>query len=266
MHPSGKSGQKVTVAPFWRGHVHVASEDYAQLEKVFAAKGPEALQAVLQILPNLSVVVRHNVQRIMSAALVAEHEDGKVVLVEGCRVNALEKQGEEGTVTRNLTGSHVGMLIGRALRNAGVISSDVLFEHTSDSRCTDWEADVLLSRVVPGEKLIGIAGPYNEPSHERASSVVDKLATEKKIEANVFSPEQALREFHIELSDAQKAVLHAAALTEDEIAHGIESEQKASRIQSVSDKFRMVGLKGKHSLIAVLARILPSRWDKKYRE
>lgn len=266
MNNRASAGQRVTVAPFWRGHVHLAPEEYSQLEEVFASESSDALEAALEVLPYLSQVIRHNVQRILSAALVAEHEHGKIVLVEGCRANAIEKYDQERIMTRNLTGSHVGMLVGRALRNTGVISSDVPFEHVSESRCTDWEADVLLDKMSPGEKLIGIAGPYNEPSQERASSVVEKLAKEKKIDAHVYSPEQALRNFHIELNAAQRAIMNASAMTKEEIASGIENEQKPIGIQSISDRLSVLGLKGKHSLMAMLARILPSRWDKKYRE
>jgi hypothetical protein len=177
MHFKGQRGtaekaeEKVIVAPFWRGHVQISPEEYSQLEKVFAAGVSNVLNAILDVLPHLSAVVRHNVQRIMSAALVAEHEHGKVILVEGCRANAIEKNSEFGKITRNLTGSHVGMLIGRALRHAGVIPLDVPFEHTSESRCTDWEADVLLEKVTPHEKLIGIAGPHTQPPCTESAGV-----------------------------------------------------------------------------------------------
>lgn len=261
-----KAEQKVIVAPFWRGHVHISADDYAKLEPVFAAKGPDVLEKVVEVLPQLSSVVRHNVQRIVSAALVAEHEHGKVVLVEGCRANSIEKHDKDECATnrRHLTGSHVGMLIAKVLRNADIISKNVSFEHTSQSRCTDWEADVLLQKVPTNGKFIGIAGPYNEPSENRASSIVVKLAP-ADVDAHLYSPEQALKEFHIELNTAQQAVLNASALTEEEIEKGLVNENNAARIQSVSDKFIALGLRGKHSLIAVLARILPSRWDKKYR-
>ncbi len=266
MNTSENAEQKVIVAPFWRGHVHISADEYAKLESVFAAEGPDVLQKVVEVLPQLSAVVRHNVQRIVSAALVAEHEHGKVVLVEGCRTNSIKKhsQNENTTSKRHLTGSHMGMLIAKVLRKADVISKDVSFEHTSQSRCTDWEADVLLQKVPSLGKFIGIAGPYNEPSENRASSVVEKLAP-ADVDAHVYSPEQALKEFRIELNDAQQAVLHASAFTTEEIEKGTESENKAARIQSASDKFRALGLRGKNSLIAILARILPSRWDKKYR-
>lgn len=231
----------------------------------------ELIQKLSTEVRGLSAVARHNIQRILAAALVAQKEGGTLLMVEGCRANSIDTHEMNDEVSRRyLPGSHMGMLILQELQKIGAVPMDLPVKHAKESRCTDWEVDAALNHIMTGGRLIGVAGPFNEPSKERADAIAMTLGKKKiDMEPIVVEPEEALGRFDITPTRDQAAILNATTLSQKEIREGLQAEGSAKRTQFISDlvgKIPLLGLHGKRSIISFAANVLPSRKDKQRRE
>lgn len=260
--------QSVVIAPFWRGPVSIEPDHFTELQEIYRAEASiKQVNRLAHLLPELSGVTRDNIRRILVAALVAKHNNVPVSLVEGCRTNRVASRGPDNQVLeRHLTGSEVGMLIGRLLRKTEVISPDIPFRHVNESRCTDWEGDALLQQHPEATQFIGIAGRYSEPSSTRAAGIVSRLAREG-IETNVYHPQQALDVFEITLTKNQQYLFNKSDGTNEEIDRDMYTEDRVSRLQGISDAIGgVLGMRGKNSPLAWVASALPSRRNRPYRK
>lgn len=254
---------------FWRGPGHIPAGQHAEIREIIQQKGSreETIRRLDDFLPGLSAVIRDNIRRILTAALVAEKHDGSVLMVEGCRTNSIDTAQEDGSILRrNIPGSHMGMLIFKALQTLQIIPSHIPVTHAAESRCTDHEGDVAFDYIVKGGRLIGIVGLYGEPSAQRAEAIATYQGIKKVgMEPTVLEPKQALKHFKITPTEEQYVVFDATELRAKEITEAVENEAAAKRLQWISDRFGWI-FNGRHSLLSFAASRIPSRKDKPRRE
>ena len=226
-------------------------------------QGTVEQSTLLECIRGLSEAARRNFRRVFIAALAAEKLQGTVVVVEGLRKNSIRTQEKDGELKRNVTGSHMAMLAAKILKTIGAIPNDLPFIHTQESRNTDWEADAMLRHVANPGRIIGIAGPFHEPSEGRADAILQKLAP-SGIATEAHAPISAKQIFQIEFSPLQQAIWDATETSStSDLIRGIDEEDSAAHIQRISDGFARLGLRGRNSLISWIAFFL--RRNKPYR-
>lgn len=210
--------KKTLIVPHFRGKASIDERSYDVL-----MNASSSIEDVVATIKGLGIEMRQNFQRVLPAALLAEHTGNPLGAVEGWKGHEVHYNGN----IEYVRGTEITSIVLQILQIHGLMSDTLVIHESPTARCTEEEAEAILAllKQYDMEGVFSITHMPN-PSVYRARKTLQRVIP-PSFGVDVQSPNEVIASLLASgktLSPEHQMLMQAAQLRPKEVIKGIAEE------------------------------------------